>query len=125
MRPHCTTLIIGLLLIPGVVTAGEVDILDAEITARGDNHYDFKVTLKHADTGWDHYADRWEILSPDGSLIATRTLYHPHVHEQPFTRGLSDVAIPEGISTVTLRAHDKVHGYGGKTLVVELPASAH
>jgi hypothetical protein len=60
-------------------------------------------------------------VSPDGSVLGTRTLYHPHVEEQPFTRSLSGVKIPAGIDKVTVRAHDSVHGYGGKTAIVDLP----
>jgi len=48
-------------------------------------------------------------------------LYHPHVGEQPFTRSLSGVAIPEGVSKVTVEAHDSVQGWGGATVEVELP----
>ena len=47
-----------------------------------------------ADSGWDHYANRWEVLEPEGQVIATRTLLHPHVDEQPFTRSLSGIHIP-------------------------------
>ena len=43
------------------------------------------VTVQHADTGWDHYADAWEVLAPDGTVLGTRTLLHPHTDEQPFT----------------------------------------
>ena len=45
-----------------------------------------------------------------------------HVEEQPFTRSLSGVKIPDGITKVTVRAHDLVHEYGGKVVTVTLPA---
>ena len=48
-------------------------------------------------------------------------LLHPHVGEQPFTRALTGVAIPAGIDTVIIRAHDSVDGFGGKTLTLRLP----
>jgi len=60
-------------------------------------------------------------VAPDGTVLGTRTLYHPHVGEQPFTRSLSGVAVAETIVDVTVRAHDSVHAYGGKTLTVALP----
>jgi hypothetical protein len=34
--------------------------------------YRFDVTVRHADTGWDHYADAWDILTPDGTLLGSR-----------------------------------------------------
>jgi hypothetical protein len=54
-------------------------------------------------------------------VLGTRILHHPHVNEQPFTRNLSGVNIPNTIETVTIRAHDSVHEYGGKTVTVDVP----
>lgn len=101
--------------------AGEADVETATATRAGDGTWTFNVTVRHADEGWDHYADRWEVLDPDGTLLGTRTLYHPHVNEQPFTRELSGVSIPADISTVVVRAHDAVHGFSGVTQTVTLP----
>ena len=81
----------------------------------------FSVTVKHADTGWDHYADRFEIVSPDGEVLATRILRHPHVEEQPFTRGLGRVRIQHDVFEVEVRAGDLVHGLGGAAVMVEVP----
>ena len=82
----------------------------------------FVVTVRHADAGWSHYANAWEVLTPDGALIATRVLEHPHVAEQPFTRELRGVAIPPGVTRVRIRARDSVHGYGGREAVVAIPS---
>lgn len=107
--------------LPCAAAAGEADVLDARAERAGDGTWRISVTVRHADAGWDHYADAWEVLSPDGTVLATRTLLHPHVGEQPFTRALSGVAVPAGIDRVRLRAHDSVHGYGGAELEVALP----
>jgi hypothetical protein len=53
-------------------------------------------------------------------VLGTRTLYHPHVEEQPLTRSLSGVRIPDGVTSVIVRAHDLEHGYGGKEFSVKL-----
>ena len=53
-------------------------------------------------------------------LIAKRVLHHPHVNEQPFTRSISNVKIPEKTKSVIIRAHDLVHKYGGKELIVNI-----
>lgn len=110
-----------LLLIPAFSCAGEADILQVDASKSADGSYAFAVTLRHADEGWDHYADGWEILAPDGALLATRTLHHPHVHEQPFTRSLAGVELPAGVTSITIRGHDSVHGYGGKTVTLPVP----
>jgi len=101
--------------------AGPADVIDVNVHLTAPQTYTFDVTVQHADTGWDHYADQWEVVAPDGTVLGTRVLYHPHVDEQPFTRGLSGVRIPAQVKQVTIRAHDKVHGWGGKTILVNLP----
>ena len=100
---------------------GEADVVKATAQKEAAGTWRFRVTVRHGDEGWDHYADRWDVLAPDGTVLGIRTLLHPHVEEQPFTRLLGGVAIPEGIAGVTLRARDSVHGYGGETITVELP----
>ena len=74
--------------------------------------WSFSVTVSHGDEGWDHYADGWEVATPDGTQLGYRKLLHPHVNEQPFTRSLSNVDIPRDITTVIIRAHDSVHEWG-------------
>lgn len=106
---------------PGYAAAGEADVVAAEAVQEGDGSWRFRVTVAHADEGWDHYADRWEVVAPDGRVLGTRVLLHPHENEQPFTRSLGGVVIPDDIDSVTVRAHDSVHGNGGAELTVILP----
>jgi hypothetical protein len=60
------------------------------------------------------------VLTTDGAVLGTRTLLHPHETEQPFTRSLSGIAIPADVPRIVVRAHDKVHGYGGKEFTFDL-----
>ncbi len=101
--------------------AGEADVVRVKVTQQSNGDYSFQVTVRHNDEGWDHYADAWNVGGEDGTIYSTRVLAHPHENEQPFTRGKSGVNIPEGVKSVIVRAHDKVHGYGGKTKEVVLP----
>jgi hypothetical protein len=110
-----------LCLLPGILGAGEADILDVEVQKGKDGSYTFSVTVDHADEGWDHYADSWDVLATNGEVLGTRVLLHPHVGEQPFTRSLTGVIIPGNIGEVIIRAHDKVHDYGGMEMEVDLP----
>jgi hypothetical protein len=121
MNIHKLVLIAVLLLPLNVVYAGEADVVDVEVKRTGENNFFFSVTVLHSDKGWDHYADKWDVVAPAGTVLGTRILHHPHVNEQPFTRSLSGVKIPETMDSVTIRAHDSVHYYGGKTVTVELP----
>ena len=118
---YIVVLFTGMLLISTAAYAGEADVVEVDVKRTAEHIYFFKVTVLHADEGWDHYANKWDVVAPDGSVLGTRTLYHPHVDEQPFTRSLSDVKIPESITEVTVRAHDLVHEYGGETVKVAVP----
>jgi len=102
--------------------AGNADVIDAKADCESNRICRFSVTLKHADTGWDHYADKWEILTMAGDSLGTRVLLHPHVNEQPFTRSLGNVRVPEDVDRVVIRGHDSVHGFGGKTIEVRIIA---
>ena len=84
---------------------------DATATLSGPG-WTFSATLSHGDTGWDDYADGWRVEAPDGTVLGTRELLHPHVTEQPFTRSLGGVEVPEGIDTVMIRARTNVDGWG-------------
>ena len=110
-----------LLLICTAAFAGEADVIEVEVRRIGGDTYKFDVTVRHADEGWEHFANKWEVTAPDGTVLGTRVLAHPHVEEQPFTRSLSGVKIPENLTEVIVRAHDLVHGYGGKTVEVKVP----
>ncbi|MEQ8967146.1 MAG: hypothetical protein RID91_15110 [Azospirillaceae bacterium] len=111
------------LILPATVPAraGEADVVAAEARESADGTWRFTVTVRHADEGWDHYADRWDVLAPDGTVLGVRELLHPHETEQPFTRSLGGVAIPDDLQRVTVRARDSVHGYGGATVEIVLP----
>ena len=101
--------------------SGEADIVEVKAKKSGKNLYAFSVTVLHKDTGWNHYANKWDIIDEHGIVLGTRILHHPHVDEQPFTRSLSGVEIPGNIKAVTIRAHDSVHEYGGITVNIKLP----
>jgi hypothetical protein len=119
--PGCLGLLLGLLLLPGgEARAGEADVVAATAECDAKRVCRFSVSVRHADTGWEHYADAWQVLSEAGVVLATRVLRHPHVNEQPFTRQLEGVAIPAEVKRVRIRARDSVHAEGGAELIVEL-----
>jgi hypothetical protein len=106
----------------GLVYAGEAKIIDVKVECS--SSCTFSVTLEHSDEGWDHYANQWDVVTLDGSLLKSRVLYHPHENEQPFTRSLSGVKIPTGTKAVKIRAKDSKHGYSAEEYIVQLPATA-
>jgi len=114
-------LILALLALANpLALAGEADVVDVDVSCDDESICRFDVTVLHEDEGWEHFANRWEILSPDGEILATRVLAHPHVDEQPFTRSMANIEIPGDLHEVVVRAHDLVHEYGGKEVVVKM-----
>jgi hypothetical protein len=107
-------------LMPIAALAQPPVVADVQIT-RDDMGWQFSVTVRHDDTGWDHYADRWEILAEDGTLLATRALPHPHVDEQPLTRSLRQVMLPDGTRRVYIRAHCSSGDLSAVLTPVEIP----
>jgi hypothetical protein len=112
--------------------AGSTGVANADVTfvravEGADGTWTFHVTVEHPDTGWEDYADGWDVVTPDGEVINpdtstefTRLLLHPHENEQPFTRSQSGIAIPDSVTAVTVRAHDLVDGWGGREVMVDL-----
>lgn len=118
-----TALLSSLFALSSLVLANEVEVVNVKATQASDKTWNFAVTLKHADEGWDHYANEWQVIAPDNKILATRTLYHPHVNEQPFTRGTQGVKIPDDIKTVRIIAKDTVHGLSKNALELELASN--
>jgi len=101
------------------VFADDASIEAVTARANGDA-WTFSVTLRHGDTGWDDYADGWRVVTEDGTELGLRTLFHPHVDEQPFTRSLSGVMIPEEIARVFVEARTNTDGWGDARFAVDL-----
>lgn len=99
--------------------AGEVEIEMVEMTATGKT-WRASVTLEHEDSGWDHYADAWRLVDKDGNELGIRILAHPHVDEQPFTRSLGGIKIPEEVPIIIVEARDTVHGWSRDKIRVDL-----
>ena len=49
-----------------------------------------------------------------------RVLHHPHETEQPFTRSLGGVVIPEIVSQVQIQARCNVDGWNEDTTLIKL-----
>jgi len=111
-----------LLFVSQTGVAGEVEIVNVEMVKQG-SHWRATTTLKHDDTGWDHYADAWRVVTFGGEVLATRTLFHPHVDEQPFTRSLGQITIPKSVSSIYIEAHDKAHGWSRQRVKIDVKKS--
>src|SRR6056297_348441 len=96
------------------------DVVGATAERNGDT-FRFDVTLSSPYDTPERYADAWRVVGPDGTVLGVRELLHDHQNEQPFTRSLSGVEIPDDVDTVTIEGRDRVNGWGGATVEFELP----
>lgn len=99
--------------------ANDAEVVKTEFTKQ-ETTWHVSTTLRHGDSGWDHYADAWRVVDSAGKELGKRVLYHPHENEQPFTRSQGGIDIPTGITVVFVEAHDKVHGWNKQRVRVDL-----
>lgn len=107
------------LLLTNAVFASDVEIVKVVLTKQTGT-WRADVTLNHADTGWKHYADAWRLVDEKGNEIGKRTLYHPHVNEQPFTRSLSRFQIPGHTKVIYVEAHDFNRGWSANKVKINM-----
>ncbi len=107
-------------LLAATTAAADPAVVEDVTAKQSGTSWTFSVTLSHADTGWDDYADGWRVLDMQGNEIATRVLAHPHVNEQPFTRSLSGIVLPEGTHQVHIIASESKGGWSSTAYLYEL-----
>lgn len=105
-------------LIPTSVSASPTEVVKV-VFVRSGGSWNVSVTLRHADTGWKHYANVWIVADMDGNGLGRRVLVHPHVNEQPFTRS-DTITLPAGMTKVQVRAGDKPNGLNSNIVTVDL-----
>ncbi len=96
----------------GGILQAAAQVKNINVTSK-DKAYTFEVTIESPDTGCDQYADWWEVVDLDGTLIYRRILDHSHVTEQPFTRSGENIELTE-YKEVYVRMHMNNSGYAAQ-----------
>jgi uncharacterized protein (DUF2126 family) len=105
-------------------------ILSTTVRAEEQKHPNvLEVKLVERTSGWtvsatlsspydtpQRYADAFRVLSESGEELGVRVLLHDHAYEQPFTRSLSGVNIPEGTTAILVQGRDQTYGWGGQVV---------
>lgn len=112
--------ILPLLALFATPALSDPSVIEAAAATRSGDAWRIDVTLRHPDSGWDHYADAWEVLAPDGTSLGLRVLVHPHVDEQPFTRSLGGISVPDGVDHVLIRTRCLLDGWADGQVRVDL-----
>lgn len=96
------------------------DVVAATAEPDCDGGWNIDATLSSPYDTAERYADAWRVLGPDGTVYGVRELTHDHQAEQPFTRSLPGVDIPDDVERVTVEGRDQEFGWGGEVVVIEL-----
>lgn len=99
---------------------------DAPVIAAADAQLDggrwtVTVTLKHRDSGWDHFATGLAVLAPDGSRIGSLDLTRPNVGKSRFTARITGLKVPPGTEFVLIRSRCSLVGWAAEPVRVDLP----
>lgn len=97
------------------------DVIDAELEPQGDA-WRLSATLSSPYDTPERYADAFRARSEDGTELGVRELAHDHANEQPFTRSLTGLNIPNDVARITIEGRDQEYGWGGDTVELEVPS---
>ncbi len=96
------------------------DVVEATASLDEDGTWTISATISSPYESPERYADAWRVLAPDGTELGIRELAHDHANEQPFTRQLQGVTIPDDIDRVIVEGRDQLNGWGGETFAIDL-----
>ncbi len=116
----------GLAIAPAFATTakkseGPANVVGAAMSKNIDGSWDIRATVRSKDTGPSSYADRVEILDPEGKLLHTIPVPNHHLNEQPFSVTATNVKLPTDIAHVVIRARMKPGGASGKERTLKFP----
>ena len=97
------------------------DVVAVDLTPDADGSWTVHATLSSPYDTPERYADAWRVLDEQGNVLGVRELAHDHAGEQPFTRSLTAVDIPDGVVTITVEGRDQRNGWGGATSSTPVP----
>ncbi len=112
MKRYVSAVVVAVTIAMGGITSAQTnssegrkypDVVDVKVKARGENRFDFDVTLSSPYDTPQRYADAIRVMSVAGMLYAERVLLHDHADEQPFTRDLQGVSIPARVRAVIVQ----------------------
>lgn len=96
------------------------DVVAAELEPDGDA-WRLSATLSSPYDTPERYADAFRAVAEDGTVLGVRELAHDHANEQPFTRSLTGLEIPDDVVRITVEGRDQTYGWGGDTVEVDVP----
>ena len=96
------------------------DVLSTELEPTDDT-WRLHATLSSPYDTPERYADAFRALDEDRTVLGVRELAHDHANEQPFTRSLDGLEIPDDVERITVEGRDQRNGWSGTTVELEVP----
>lgn len=88
-------------------------VTSASIAQQGDG-WTVRAVIRHPDTGWDHYASGWQVLAPDGQVLAFAEITHPHPGGEPIKEELTGITLPQGVDHLMIRVRCTLDGWSAR-----------
>lgn len=111
---------LGVLLTAALCEASGARI-DRVTLLRTRKSWDIVMVLSHEGPGERFGIDFWHVATDRGERLKTVHLSRPRSAPETFESWMTDVEIPPDAKTLTIRVHDKVHGFeGSQPFVIDL-----
>ncbi len=94
-------------------------VASASIVPEGDG-WTVRAVIRHPDSGWDHYASGWQVLAPDGTVLAFAEITHPHLDGEPIQEELTGIQLPQGVDHLMIRVRCTLDGWSARSYRLEL-----
>ncbi len=113
-------LMLALGLEPGPAGAGAPKVLEATLVKTRKN-WDLYVKFSHSGPGERFGVDYWSVLTDRGERLRVVSPSRPRATDEPYESWMRDIPVPPGTRTLTVKLHDRIHGYEGvQPLVIDL-----
>lgn len=84
-------------------------------------NWDLVAQFSHSGPGEPFGINAWSVTTNRGERLKTVHPWRPRPGPSEFESWMTDVEVPPGTQTLTVRVHDKTHGFEGSTpLVIDM-----
>ena len=94
-------------------------VVAAEVSGDSDL-FTFQVMISSPYASAERHTDAVRVIGDDGVVYGILELTHPHAGQQPFSRTLRDVEIPESVTKVIIEGRDSTYGWGGEVVTLAI-----
>jgi len=117
MKIFLATVFALLLALPVFAQEPVIDMVSARYI---EGLWQIDVMVSHSDTDNSHMLKRIAVMAPDGSMLAEMVPEHPMIGFSHMNYRIADVVIPQGTTTVIIKAECSVDGWSVDGITINL-----